>query len=209
MDTENKNDSKNLQAIDGQFRWVYELSMWKKPTIIITIVRILILTSLFPALIVFFSSLGEGSKNAAADFIYVYGICIAIIVPLLLVAYIIVGVINGGKYCIVFEMDKFGVKHIQMKKQFKKAKTTSMIGVIAGTIAGNITLTGSNLLAGSRQSLYSKFRKVKSVVVVRKQNVIYVNENLNHNQIYVEDENLDFVAQFIVERCKKAKVSYK
>ena len=38
-----------------------------------------------------------------------------------------------------------------------------------------------------------------------KDDVIYVNETLEHNQIYVDDADFDFVRNYIIERCRNAK----
>jgi len=137
------------------------------------------------------------------------GIVAGIMTVLLLIAYPIVMIINGGKYCVVFEMDTIGVNHIQLQKQFKKQQTFAMITVLAGIIAGNIQATGAGLLAGSKQSLYSKFSSVKTIIVHRKRHVIYVNGNLVHNQIYAEKKDFDTVLNHIIKYAPKAKIIYK
>ena len=132
-----------------------------------------------------------------------------IVTGLMLLAYPFVAIMNGGKYCVIFEMDDKSVKHIQMQKQFQKSQVLSMVVVLAGVMTGNIQATAAGMLAGSKQSSISSFEKVKSITVNEKRHVIYVNEKLSRNQIYADPEDFLFVRDFIINRCKKAKVTYK
>lgn len=201
-----------LKGTDGVLRWVYEMSMWRNPTLIITIWKVILIGALAPALLIFFLSLGDGDGFLAALWTAtkILGLVALIVTALLwLVAYPLVALLNGGSYCVVFEMDDTGVKHIQMQKQFEKNQVLQMVTVLAGLAAGNAQVMGAGLLAGSKQSTVSQFAAVKSVVVHQKRHVIYVNENLSYNQIYASSADFDFVCDYIVSRCKKAKVSYK
>ncbi|MHB1150982.1 MAG: hypothetical protein ACYCWE_01070 [Eubacteriales bacterium] len=186
---------------DGLIRWTYELSLWKNPTVLITLLKvfygIVIGMAIFMGLLII-------SDGAAAVFKLIFQfIFFGIITATLLIlpAYALYAGINGGKYCVVFEMDKKGINHIQMGKQFKKTQVLSYIGMLAGAMTGNITAVGVNMIAGSRQSMYSSFKSVNKVKAKRRRNVLYVNEMLNHNQIYASPEQFDYVFNFIKEHC--------
>ena len=194
---------------DGTLRWIYEMNMWKNPTLVITIWKVLLLTSLVPALFVFFLTLSDGLGTAILVFLKIMAIVAGIVTGLMLLAYPFVAMINGGKYCVIFEMDDKSVKHIQMQKQFQKSQVLSMVVVLAGVMTGNIRATAAGMLAGSKQSSLSSFEKVESITVNEKRHVIYVNEKLSRNQIYADPEDFLFVRDFIINRCKKAKVTYK
>ncbi len=198
-----------VKGKDGVFRWVYEMNMWKNPTLIITVWKILLLVTLFPALLMFFLSLGDGIGAALLTMIKIYALVALIISGLMLLAYPLVTLIYGGQYCVLFEMDKYGVKHIQMDKQFKRNQILSMITVLAGIAAGNVQSTAAGVLSGTKQSIYSTFDKVKTVRINPKRNVIFLSENLSHNQVYANAEDFAFVENFIVSQCKKAKVTKK
>ena len=101
---------------NGTFKWAYEMNMWKNPTLVITIWKILLLAGFAPALLMFFLSLGDGFAAAIGIFLQVFGIVAAIFSGLMLLAYPLVALINGGKYCVVFEMDDKGLRHTQMQK---------------------------------------------------------------------------------------------
>ncbi len=194
---------------DGILRWVYEMNMWKNPTLVITIWKVLMLAALVPALLVFFLNLGDGIGSAFLAFFKVIAIVAGIVTALMLLAYPLVAIINGGKYCVMFEMDDKSVKHIQMQKQFKKNQILAMIVSLTGMMSGNAQTAGAGLLAVSKQSTSSSFEKVKSIRVNEKRHVIYVNENLTKNQVYVDTADFAFISNAIINRCNKAKVTNK
>ncbi len=198
-----------VMGSDGVMRWVYEMNMWKNPTLVITIWKVLLLAALAPALLVFFLNLGDGFGSALLAFIKIIGIVVGIVTGLMLLAYPLVAILNGGLYCVMFEMDDKSVKHTQMQKQFKKSQLLSMVVILAGVVAGNIQATAAGILAGSKQSSISCFEKVKSITVNEKRHVIYVNENLTKNQVYADTVDFAFISNSIISRCKKAKVTYK
>ncbi len=197
-----------VMGTDGVLRWVYELNMWKNPTLVITIWKVLLLAALVPAILVFFLSLGDGFGAAMLTFLKIMGIVAGIVTVLMLFAYPFVAMLNGGKYCVLFEMDDTSIKHIQMQKQFQKSQLLSMVVVLAGLMAGNVQTTAAGILAGSKQSSVSSFDKVKSITVNEKRHVIYVNEKLSRNQVYAEPVDFGFVRDTLISRCKKAKVTY-
>jgi hypothetical protein len=197
-----------LMGGDGILRWVYELNMWKNPTLVITIWKVLLLAALVPAILVFFLSLGDGFGAAMLTFLKIMGIVAGIVTVLMLFAYPFVAMLNGGKYCVLFEMDDNSVKHTQMQKQFQKSQLLSMIVILAGVMAGNVQATAAGVLAGSKQSSISSFEKVKTITVNEKRHVIYLNENSSHNQVYAEPADFSFVLSHILRCCKKAKVIY-
>jgi hypothetical protein len=81
---------------DGVLRWVYEMNMWKNPTLVITIWKVLLLAALAPAVLLFFLTLGDGFGSALLAFVNVMGMVAAIVTGLMLLAYPLVAVLNGG-----------------------------------------------------------------------------------------------------------------
>ena len=88
----------------------------------------------------------------------------------------------------IFEMNEKGIRHIQLKSQFKKNQVMAWIEAFAGAVSGNATASGAGLLAASKGSSYSRFKKVRKIEANRRRHVIYVNESLDRNQVYVSDE---------------------
>jgi hypothetical protein len=197
------------KGADGVLRWVYEMNMWKNPTLVITIWKVLLLAALIPALLVFLLSIGEGFSSALILFVRILGITAGSVTVLLLLAYPLIALLNGGKYCVVFELDDNGIRHIQMQKQYERNRVFAMLVALSGLASGEVQVAGAGLLAGSKRSSTSSFRNVRSIKVNEKRRVIYLNENFSYNQVYADTENFPFVSEFIISHCKKAKVTYK
>lgn len=193
---------------DGVMRLVYAVNMWKNPQIILSVWKVLLLASLFPTLLVFLLSLEDGLNEALLQSLKVGAMVVGIITVLMLLAYVLVSLVNGGKYCVAFEMDENSLRHIQMRPQFKKNQVLAMITTAAGVLSGSAAAVGAGLMAGSRQVLVSSFDKVKRITVNEKRGVILLNAGMSRNQIYVEPEDFGFVRDYIISHCKKVRVNY-
>lgn len=191
---------------DGKYRWVYEYSMLKNPTILFTVFKILAICACAPALITLLSSIGREGAGAFLVGVKVYGIALLIALPLTLIAYIILAAIYGWKYIVLFEMDDGGIVHIQQDKQFKKAQGIAWLTILAGVAAKSTGRVGQGVLVSGKNSQSSDFAAVKSVVGIRRRDTIKLNQPFAHNQIYVEKEDYDFVWEYITSRCTKAKI---
>ena len=192
---------------DGIYRWAYEVNMWTNPTILITLIKVLSTAAALPILLVTLLSLFEQGVGEAIEAFKAISAPVFLIMGIIfIIAYLLVAIMNGGKYCVVFELDNKGVKHIQMQRQFKKAQVLGLITALSGS---NLSTMGAGLLASSKKSSYSKFSKVKSIVSKKSRNVIYVNEELEHNQIYVSREDFDSVLEYLKKYCKNAKFKVK
>ena len=202
MEYEKKGTSKNI-TVDksGSYNWMYEFSLNRNPVILITSFKVCLIGVTVPALLMFFLTISESIGEAVKIFsmIMMYGIIFMSV--LLLLAYLLISIINKGKYYVLFKMDEKGINHIQLDNQFKKAQALEFFSVLIGAATNNLTLMGSNLLAASRKNLYTEFKKVKSIKVSKHFNTIYINETLKKNQIYLEKEDFEFVKDFILERC--------
>ncbi|SDG62353.1 hypothetical protein SAMN05216584_1087 [Selenomonas sp. WCT3] len=193
------------QGKDGIYRWVYELNLYTNPTIFFLVSKIFLGIGL--GLFFFIQVLvmiEDGFQlDQLLDSIVMLAAGLVGILVLVAVGYLVYAFIMGGKYCVLFEMDERGVKHTQLPHQVKKAQVIGVLAVMTGAAAGNLTTMGSGLLAASHTYLYSEFAKVKSMEILRKRNLIKLNEPLNYNQVYVDADNFDFVLNFIQARVGK------
>ncbi len=195
---------------DGVIRWVYELNMWKNPTIMITTIKVFFLASLVPGILVGIITLLEsGFIEAVRVSLVVASIVIPIMLALLALSYPIVAITNGGKYCVLFEMDHIGVKHNQLDKNINRNQAINILGIAAGIVSGNPTLAGAGVLSYFKKSSYSEFSKVKKIVANKRRGVIYLNETLERNHVYVSKENFDTVLDYIIARCNRAVVVHR
>ena len=185
---------------DGVYRWVYELSLLKNPAVFITLLKI------FGGIIVgmwLLLNIMDGFSNFL-EITKVMGLILAGLCVLLLLSYLIVAGLSGGKYCVLFEMDEKQIAHIQLPRQFKKAQVAGWIAMLAGVLAGNPAATGAGILAASRNKLTNQFRNVRKINAVPSRNTIYVKGALKSNQIYVDDAGFQFVLDFLRSHCPNA-----
>lgn len=186
---------------DGKYRWNYEFDMLRNSAILGTLFKI------FGGIILgiwLVTAIVDGFENFWGT-TKVMAIIFGVFVVLILVSYLIVARMYGGKYCVLFEMDEQGVNHVQLPKQFKKAQVLGAITALAGGAAGSLTGAGAGLLAATRNGLYTSFSQVRSVRSFPRQNVIKVNAPLSKNQVYVPDEDFPFVLDYIRSHCPKAR----
>ena len=191
---------------DGVYRWVYAFPMLKNPTLMFTIWKILAIAGCVPALVVTISDFGRHGLMALVTGLEVFGVVLLITAILSVIAYVFVAANYGWYYVVVFEMNEEGILHAQQKKQITKAKAMGMITALLGGAGGKMSTAGAGILAAAHTTLYSNFANVRKVVGLRKRHVIKVHEPFSKNQVYVTDEDYDFVWNYITSRCPQAKI---
>ena len=191
---------------DGKYRWIYEFSMLKNPGILLTIFKILALCSCAPALITVLSSLESDGIEAFVSGAQVLGVLLLIMLPLSLLSYFILAALYGWKYIVLFEMDEEGVTHIQQDKQFKKAQGIAWLNMFLGVAGNKPGMTGRGLALMTKNSMTSDFATVKKVTCKANRSTIKLDQPFNHNQVYVDKADWEFVRDYITKRCKSAKI---
>lgn len=185
----------------GQYRWVYEFNLYRNPSLLLLIWKLFFFVWLGISLFIFLLSLpGQGALELIRDFgggaLYV-GLFLMALAALGYYAY---ALYMRGRYTVLFEMDAKGIRHVQIPSQAKKAKKLGGAAALLGLATANPGLAGAGLLAGSRQSLSTSFKKVNTVKVIRKKNTIKLRSSrLIHNQVYTAPQDFDFVLDFIKE----------
>lgn len=199
--------SENIKKCDdGTYRWVYEFDMLKNPIILLTVLKIFLIV-LVGMWVVFglFRIGNDGFIGAFAAQTKELLIPAAILFGLSIAAYIILACIYGWKYCVLFEMNETGIRHIQMEKQYKKAQALGWLTAMAGAAAGKPGAAGTGLLAATKNEQATEFGKVNRMRVFRAFHTIKLDALLNHNQIYAEPEDYEFVLDYISKRIPKSK----
>ncbi len=178
------------------------MSLIRNPTIPLLMIKVLLIVVAIVFTILFIIGIADGSDidEALGMAIQISLIAVAIILPLGVAGYLIYAAMMGWKYCVLFELDEEGVLHAQQEAQVKKAGIIADIAVLAGLAAGNPTTVGAGLLAAANTSMYTEFADVRALRAAKGRNVIYV----SNNQVYVCDEDFDFVYNFIKSRCPNA-----
>lgn len=199
--------SENIKkSDDGSYRWVYEFNMLKNPIILLTVLKIFLIVLVGICVVFGLFRIGnDGFVGAFAAQTRELLIPAVILFGLSIVAYIILACIYGWKYCVLFEMNETGIRHIQMEKQYKKAQALGWLTAMAGAAAGKPGAAGTGLLAATKNEQATEFGKVNRMRVFRAFHTIKLDALLNHNQIYAEPEDYEFVLDYISKRIPKSK----
>ena len=191
---------------DGKYRWTYEKSLFKDPSIFLLICKVLFIPFLIIFIFVNLVSIGSGDffPDGFLNNLKIFGIVFLVLAALTVVSFLIYAGIMGGKYIVDFEMDEKGINHIQTPSQAKKAVKLGKVTSLAGSYAGRPAFTGAGIGA-QRTEMYSDFSKVRKVKFYPKRNTIKVNGLLNHNQVYTSPEDFSFVSDYIISHCTNLK----
>ncbi len=187
---------------DGKYRWVFSMSLFKNPTVFLLVFKILFFIVLAGFAVMFLFNVGKPDffPKGALETLAAFGIATAAVLVLTGAGYLIYAAIMRGKYIVEFEMDERGINHTQIPWQAKRAEGISMGATAAGVAGGGFGAVSAGA-AASRTSMYTEFAKVKKIKVYPRRNLIKLNETLEHNQVYCEKEDLEFVLAFIREHC--------
>ena len=198
-----QSNSSLLQDHSGKYRWLYELPMLKSFFLLFEVWKVLGISIFIVYSITLLIQLisGNGFSSFSSSFLFLL-IPSAILFVLSLPAYYIVTKANNGKYTVLFEMDNSGIDHIQVKTA--KAKALELLTVFVGRSTNNPTTTAAGLLSASGTSLYSRFSNVKKIHAYPKKHLIKLNGTFFRNQVYVDEENFDFVYNYILQHCPDA-----
>ncbi len=191
---------------DGKYRWTYPLDMLKNPSILFVLLKIFGILLSIPLLIALISAAANNDWQKIWDgFIKIWLIVMVVFFVIILISYLIVVWMNGGKYVVNFTMDEKRLIHEQVPVQYDRARKVGLLAVLMGIFAKRPATAGAGALAASRDTSVSVFDKVRRVKPRRRQNLIKVNQSLERNQVYVPDEDFDFVLDFIRKHCPNAK----
>lgn len=197
---------------DGKYRWTYEMNMLKNPAIFLVLLKIFGILFSIPFVVSIIRLASEGElQKAWNESIWsgsnpkIWLFVMAVLLGVLLVSYLIVAWTYGGKYVVHFTMDEDYIIHEQEAAQVKRAQKLNMLTVLVGILAKRPSTAGAGMLAASRTTSTSTFANVRRVKSRRLWHLIKVNQLLDHNQVYVPDEDFDFVLDFIKSHCPRAK----
>lgn len=95
-----------------------------------------------------------------------------LIAALLVLTFLAVLLIYGGRYAPGFIVDHEGVTNYTQAKQLKKNKVINSLLITFGLFSGNLTAAGTGLLANSRQTMKLKWKHIRKVKLDPKRCVI-------------------------------------
>lgn len=184
---------------DGKYRWIYELSILRNPTIFLLVWKIFsfIILGIFAFVFIIDLIGGDMDGESFLESLKIFGIFFIGMTVLVAVSVLVYAAIMGGKYCVMFEMDENGILHKQLPKQVKKAQAIGLITALMGAASGNLTTVGIGLNASANTEMYSEFAKVRAVKPYPRRSLIKVNETFFKNQVYADKADFSFVLDYI------------
>ena len=186
---------------DGKFRWVYEMSLFRNPTVFLTVWKIFIFVALGIFVLLLLINLAEGYLDGETllSFLMFFGIALAGITALVGISYLIYAAIMGGKYIVLFEMDDNGINHAQVPSQARKARGISSSAFTIGLLTGNHSAFIGGM-AAANTSMYTGFSQTRKVRFYPNRDLIKIRQLLFRNQIYAKPEDFAFVQSYILAR---------
>lgn len=184
---------------DGKMRWAYDYNAWASPDRFLKLVRILLCVTVMAAAVCFLLTVSSGFKQSGIFALQVLGYGAAASLVLSAAGWAASASSGGGKYCVVFEMDEKGVNRVDMRSEYKRTEALAMLGVVEQDGPGTAPL---GVMAASKKSLYSEFRRVRCLRVRRKSHTIVMEARRAPNEIYAGREQFDFVLDYIRAHCK-------
>lgn len=176
------------------------MSLFKNPTVFILVWKIFFF--IFLGIYLFVSLIDIQNHDFFLESFLINGkiflIIFAVMTGVTLLGYLLYAAIMGGKYIVDFTMDEKGVLHKQAPAQARKAKKIGFFTALTGAASGKPSTIGAGLSA-TRTEMYSDFKKVHKVKAYPRRSLIKVNEFLGKNQVYVPEEDFEFVLRYIKE----------
>lgn len=189
---------------DGVYRWVFVYDLWKNYTVILEIEKFLIIICL--AIMIILGVLETPEKGFVKRLLSAAeeaGVMLAIITVLLVVSYPIYCFLNKGKYCVLFEMDDSSIMHTRMEKEVKHEELVEWLWAANEILDSRLLSTGLSIATASSASMETIFADVRKVTVSERGKTITLICRATRNQVYVPDEEFEFVKNFILERIGK------
>ncbi|MBQ3707639.1 MAG: hypothetical protein II889_06990 [Clostridia bacterium] len=190
--------TKPIEAQNGKYRWTYEMSLFKNPTIFIATAKAIgIAVAITIFIIGLISLIADGFS---ADIFRFLGeltlILVGIFAVLLVLGYMLYAAIMGGYYIVDFTMDEKTVVLSQSAKQAKKAENIGIAAMIMGAITHNRGAVSAGYNSSIRSTSITEFSHVKKVVIDKKHSVIKLH-TIGWDHVYADGADFDFAADWI------------
>lgn len=193
---------------DGKYHWMYDFHMLKNPSILFDVLKVMGMSVIIVAFFIFVTIACDGGLHPEdlGFILQLVGILSGIMLVLSLLGYLLYAALSGWVYTVHFIMDETGVVHEQSPKAKKVAERVGCLTSLVGLLARKPGVVGSGMIASGRTSMRTDFSSVRKVKAVRWMNTINVNERFEKNRVYADNEDFDFVYQYISSHCPNAKI---
>ena len=95
--------------------------------------------------------------------------------------------------------------HEQLKSTTHKARVIGKLTALGGGAGGGLGMVGMGALIATRTSMTTSLDNVRRLIPRRRMNLIKVNERFSRNRVFVDDDDFDFVYDFLRQHCHNAR----
>lgn len=201
-----------LKTDEGTYFWTYALDMKKNMSLFRLVFKIIGITTGIPLGFLILLEARDFISYRYIDWHWVKTVAlisagiIATMAVITFLAYKFISWRYHGNYFMLFKMNEEGINFTQVEDQQKQNELIGLTSMAVGMATGNYGLVGTGLAVSENNSLYTRFDKVRKIKIRRVDNLIGLRTFITYNMIYVDDDNYEFVLEFIKSRCKKAKI---
>ena len=190
--------TKPIEAQNGKYRWTYEMSLFKNPTVFLATAKAIgIAVAITVFIIGLISLFADGLSADSFRFVGELAIILCgIFAVLLILGYLLYAAIMGGYYIVDFTMDEKTVVLSQSAKQAKKAENIGIAAMIMGAITHNRGAVSAGYNSSIRSTSITEFSHVKKVVIDKKHSVIKLH-TIGWDHVYADGADFDFAADWI------------
>ena len=186
---------------NGIYRWRHSVNLYRNPGILWLLYKVF--GGIFAGCMLFGLFLADFKVSLAG--VMWASIGFVVMIAIVTLSYYVYALIQGGRYTWDFEMDEDGVNGVQVANEAKRNKVLGAAVAAMGAATGNLTQMGVGTMVAAGNGWYSKFATVSKVKPDRKHNTLNIHNGLFHNQVFVSDEDFEFVLDYITSRCPKLK----
>jgi hypothetical protein len=189
---------------EGTHYWIHEVNLYRNGMFLFLVLKIFFFIWLALALFLIGltasdDGLGVALSSMGRPMLWV----LLFLLGLVTLSYYLYALLMGGRYSVLFQMDKKSVSHTQLPRQFKRTQTLGNLAAVAGLLAGNYTAAGAGMLSASHSTMVTHFRRLSAIKPKPRQHTIKLRSGLMHNQVYTAPEDFGFVLDFIREHAGK------
>ena len=187
-----------MDQAGGKYRWRYEMSLFKNPTIFLAVAKALLLTVAITVLLIgLITCIADGFSADSLLFVGKLAlVLLGIFAVLLVLGYLLYAAIMGGVYVVDFVMDEKTVVHAQAAKQAKKAEAIGIAAMIMGAATHNRGAVSAGYTSSVRSASTVEFARVKKVVVDKRRSTIKL-RSIGWDHVYADGDDFDFAAGWI------------
>lgn len=212
MNGRNTKPSTNIFLAKNKYCWIYEYNMYKNPTIVFNILRIISFFDLLAWLIAStFKFESKGVIEALATTFIPFAYILIALVSLSIIAYYMYALIRGGRYCVIFQMNNEGIHHIRMKRKYQKSGFFMSIGNLLNAFTNDNFEhdVKKNPITDVDSDTYTNFSDVRKIIIYRRENAIkLISKKGKESMVYSERDDMEFIMNFITDHSSlRAKVS--